>query len=263
MLFAARSLGLVCLVPLSILASVFLAGLNTWAPPLRRRCQPAMMRTWFQTLAYLWGLTVEVNGTPVDAPALLACNHRSWLDIIALGATLPGTFVSKAEIDRWPLVGYFARHGGRTLYISRGEMRSFKALGGELIGRLRDGGRVIFFPEGGVSGERVLLRFRPRLFEAALAVDCPVQPVAILYTGGDGEAYAPLGEGDKFVFHALRLLRCRRTEVRLDFLAPITSGATDAKFLAKRAQAQVAEVLFGAGDGIGADGNAKNEVRLD
>lgn len=202
-----------------------------------------MMRTWLRVLARLWGLTVEVRGTPAPPPVLLACNHRSWLDIVVLGATLPGTFVSKAEIDRWPLVGYFARHGGRTLYISRGEMRSFNELGGKLIGRLREGGRVIFFPEGGVSGKRLLLRFRPRLFGAALAVGCPVQPAAIAYTGGDGQALAPLGETDKFAFHALRLLRCRRIEAQLEFLPPIEPVAADAKSLAAQAHARVAAAL--------------------
>lgn len=243
MRFAARLLGLMCVVPASILASVFLAAADAVSPPLRRRCQPAMMRAWFRVLAYLWGLVVEVRGTPAPAPALLACNHRSWLDIIALGARLPGTFVSKAEIDRWPLVGYFARHGGRTLYISRGEMRSFNALGGTLIGRLREGGRVIFFPEGTVSGERMLLRFRPRLFEAALVVGCPLQPVAITYTGGDGGPFAPLGQTDKFAWHALRQLRRRRTEVRLDLLAPIAVTGNDAKTLAEQAHARVAAAL--------------------
>ncbi len=247
MRFAARLLGLMCVVPASILASVFLAGMNVLSPSLRRRCQPVMMRTWFRVLAGLWGLVVEVRGTPASAPALLACNHRSWLDIIALGAVLFGTFVSKAEIDRWPLVGYFARHGGRTLYISRGEMRSFNALGGALIGRLREGGRVIFFPEGTVSAERMLLRFRPRLFEAAIAAGCPVQPVAVAYTGGDGGPFAPLGLTDNFAVHALRLLRCRRTEVRLDFLAPIASAGTDAKMLAEQAHARVAAALPGVG----------------
>ncbi|MGH8273767.1 MAG: lysophospholipid acyltransferase family protein [Gammaproteobacteria bacterium] len=238
-----RLCAILCLVPASLVLAIFLAGADAVAPRLRRQAQPAMMRYWFRLLARIWGLDIETRGTPVPAPVLVACNHRSWLDIVVLGATLSGTFISKAEIDRWPLVGYLARHGGRTLYISRGEMRSFKALGGNLIGRLREGDRVIFFPEGGVSGERTLLRFRPRLFEAAIAARCPVQPAALAYVGGDGAVLAPMMQGDKFPFHALRMLCCRCTGVRLEFLAPLATAGANAKALAAEAQAAVATVL--------------------
>lgn len=250
---ALRLFAILCLVPASLAQAIFLAGADALAPQFRRRAQPAMMRYWFRLLARIWGLDIEMRGAPVPAPALLACNHRSWLDIVVLGATLYGTFVSKAEIDRWPLVGYLARHGGRTLYISRGEMRSFKALGGKLIGRLREGDRVIFFPEGGVSGDRMLLRFRPRLFEAAIAARCPAQPVALAYAGGDGAALAAMMQNDKFLFHALRMLRCRRTGVRLEFLAPLATDKADvhAKSLAAAAHAAIAGALSREGDRAG------------
>jgi 1-acyl-sn-glycerol-3-phosphate acyltransferase len=258
---AARLFGVLCLVPASLAPAVFIAVVNGVSPHLRARMQPAMMRFWFRLLARLWGLAIELRGAPAPAPVLIASNHRSWLDIVAFGATLSGSFISKAEIDRWPLVGYLARHGGRTLYISRGEMRSFKALGGKLIGRLRAGERVIFFPEGGVSGEHALRRFRPRLFEAAIAAGCPVQPVAIAYVGGDGARFAPMRPNDKCFFHALRMLAYRRTEVQIEFLAPHATDDGDAKALATQAQSAVAAALtpldssgMGIADTLGAIG---------
>ncbi|MGH8161610.1 MAG: lysophospholipid acyltransferase family protein [Gammaproteobacteria bacterium] len=238
-----RLFAILCLIPASLVQAVLLACVNAFSPRSRRRLQPPMMRLWFRLLARIWGIEVEVRGRPATAPVLVASNHRSWLDIIVYGATLSGTFISKAEIDRWLLIGYLSRHGGRTLYISRGEMRSFKSLGGNLIGRLREGDRVIFFPEGTVSGDCPLRRFRPRLFEAAIAADCPVQPVALAYVDGDGAAAAPMRLDDKFPFHALRMLRCERTVARLEFLSPLMPGGKPAKELAGRAQAAVAAVL--------------------
>lgn len=241
---ALRLIVIVCLVPVSFLEAMFLAVLDVLSPRLRRRAQPVMMRAWCRWLAWLWGARIDVHGTPAVAPVMLASNHRSWFDIIVLGAVLPGTFVSKAELDRWPLVGYLARHGGRTLYISRGELRSFKTLGGNLAARLGEGERVIFFPEGTVSGDRLLLRFRPRLFSAAIAADCPVQAVAVAYHDDDGGAVAPMNVGDQFGYHALKLLRCRRIGVTLTFFEPLDVADQDEKMLAAQVQSQVATVLL-------------------
>jgi 1-acyl-sn-glycerol-3-phosphate acyltransferase len=239
-----RLIVIACLVPVSFVEAVFLAVLNVLSPRLRRRAQPAMMRAWCGWLARLWGVRIEVHGVPAAAPVMLASNHRSWLDIIVLGATLPGAFVSKAEIDRWPLVGYLARHGGRTLYINRGELRSFKSLGGNLAARLKEGERVIFFPEGTVSGERLLLRYRPRLFAAAIGACCPVQAVALDYHDDDGGAMAPMNAGDKSGYHALKLLRCRRIGVTLTFFESLDVADQDEKSLARVTQSQAATRLF-------------------
>lgn len=241
-----RSLRLVwiaLLAPVSLVEALFIAAAGVLSPRLRARVQPPMMQAWCGWLARIWGVRISVRGEPVAAPAMLACNHRSWLDIVVLGAVVPGAFISKAEIDHWPIIGYLARHGGRTLFISRGEMRSFKKLGGNLIERLKTGERVIFFPEGGVSGERLLLRFRPRLFAAAVAADCPVQPVAIDYCGGDGAARAALRVGEPFALHAWRLMRLRGVDVSLTFAPAMETRARSDKELAAQAHAAVAAIV--------------------
>ena len=37
---------------------------------------------------------------------MFVLNHISWLDIFLIDATFPATFVAKAEIRSWPLVGW-------------------------------------------------------------------------------------------------------------------------------------------------------------
>jgi len=249
-----RAAGLVLLVPPSFAAALFLAGSQQFAPRLHQRAQPLLMRTWFRILARLLGLRIRAEGAAAAGPVLIACNHLSWLDIVAIGATIDAAFISKAEIDRWPIVGYFARHGGRTLFIDRGELKSFQNLGGTLIGRLKAGARVVFFPEGTVSAGRGLLRFKPRLFEAALAAGCPVQPMAIEYVGGDGAELAPMGDDDPFVFHLIRLLVARRTEVALRFLPVVEGAASDRRELAAATRTRVEGALnegLGAASGAG------------
>jgi 1-acyl-sn-glycerol-3-phosphate acyltransferase len=201
------------------------------------------MQYWCRAVVYVLGIHIRVRGEPCKRPVLVACNHKSWLDVVVLGATLHGAFIAKAEIANWPLFGFFTRSGARTLFISRGELRSFQALGGELIGRLCAGERVFFFPEGTVSGAAALLRFKPRLFAAALAAECAVQPVALAYVGGDGAALAPMGQTESFGKNFLRFFGTRRTEVILDFLSPIEPAAGDPRTLALAAHEQVAESL--------------------
>lgn len=238
-----RALGIILFVAPSFLAASFLAITSRLAPSLHGRVQPRLMRLWFRILARMLGLRVRSAGEPRPGPVLMACNHLSWLDIVVIGATLEAVFVSKAEIDRWPILGYFARHGGRTLFITRGELRSFQNLGGVLIGRLRAGERIVFFPEGTVSSGRGLLRFKPRLFDAARIADCPVQPVALAYTAGEGAALAPMSDGETFVGHMLRLLAARRTEAAVTFLPLLDSGAVDARFLATEARLRIVQAL--------------------
>ncbi len=236
--------GIFFLLPTGIVATILSALLACVAPKaLYLRSQTWLMQHWCRAVVSVLGTHIQVRGEPCEQPVLVACNHKSWLDIMVLGATLHGAFVSKAEIANWPLFGFFARSGARTLFISRGELRSFQALGGELIERLRAGERVIFFPEGTVSGAAALLRFKPRLFAAALAAECAVQPVALAYVEGDGAALAPMNLGESFGTHFLRFFGARRTEVVLDFLSPIELGAGDPRTVARAAQERIAESL--------------------
>ncbi len=240
-----RAVALVFLLAPSFGAAAFLAVTRRMAPAVHRRAQPFLMRNWFRVLARVLGLRVRASGEPLSGPVLMACNHLSWLDIVALGAILDTAFISKGEIDRWPMLGYFARHGGRTLFITRGELRSFQALGGSLITRLRNGERILFFPEGTVSAGRGLLRFKPRLFEAARAAGCPVQPVALAYAGGDGASLAPMSDGQSFVGNLVRVLVARRTEVVISFLPPINETGDSARELAVQTREIVAAALLG------------------
>lgn len=238
---------LVILIMPSILASMAVGG-TVWFPRLNRWLQKLVMRWWFRSVAFVFGLKVECKGSLLPAPALIASNHRSWLDIVVIGAAVDGIFVSKAEIRKWPLIGFFARYGGRSLFIHRGAMGSFRKVASLLAQRLEAGDRVIFFPEGTVSGDQGLLRFRPRLFEAALQAGCPVQPMALDYVGGDGQPHAPMHQGDQFAAHALRLLCCKRTHARIELLPglEVEASETEPRALARACQGAVATVLESA-----------------
>ena len=49
----------------------------------------------------------EIEGEPPTC-GLVVANHLSYLDILAICAVTPAVFVSKADVRKWPLFGWFA-----------------------------------------------------------------------------------------------------------------------------------------------------------
>src|SRR5262249_18293147 len=49
---------------------------------------------------------IETDG-PIPTNGLLVCNHLSGLEILVISATTPAVFISKSEIKRWPVFGWF------------------------------------------------------------------------------------------------------------------------------------------------------------
>ncbi|GAB4257315.1 lysophospholipid acyltransferase family protein [Deferrisoma sp.] len=208
-----------------------------------RRAMPA----WARCCAAALGLRVERTGPEPPPGGLVVANHVGYLDILCLGATVPGRFVAKAEIDGWPFFGALARWGG-TVFLDRDRPRDCRPWIDELAALLAAGERVILFPEAGVSPDgRTLGPFRPMLFEAARRAGTPVVPVAIAYTDPpDPRVWAWIDEPDLWRHLRTRFLPAGpvRAEVRL--AEPLDPAAfPDRKALAEAARRAVAERLGG------------------
>jgi 1-acyl-sn-glycerol-3-phosphate acyltransferase len=132
------------------------------------------------------GLRMTVQGALAAArPVVFVANHCSWLDIIALGSLLPGVFVAKGEIARWPLISLIARLG-RTVFVSRVRTK-VEGERNELNLRLAAGDNIILFPEGTTSDGSRILPFQSAFLAIAAAPARPViQPVTIVYDRLEG-----------------------------------------------------------------------------
>lgn len=208
------------------------------------RWWPASVRWWSRRMLRLFGFRVRRIGKPVDGPVLFVANHVSWLDIETLHAEHTASFVAKAEIARWPVVGWLAAQAG-TIFHQRGDNASLARVMATMCERLRAGQAVAVFPEGGTGrGDRVR-PFHARIFQVALDTGVPIQPVALLY-GRDGrmDLDVPFRPGEKFLPNALRLLGQRALDAELHFLPPIQVGEEDGrKRLAELARSQIADVV--------------------
>ena len=86
-------------------------------PMLSLEQRNARVQVWAMQMLRICGIELRVLGKPVvSGPALLICNHISWLDILVIHATRHCRFVSKSELRDWPVLGTMATGAG-TLYI--------------------------------------------------------------------------------------------------------------------------------------------------
>src|SRR6187431_478402 len=123
--------------------------------PLFARIRRADGETWDQTSIRWWswlfvrvfGMRARRVGTPLHGGALFVANHVSWIDITLLHSQRPLDFVAKAEIARWPLIGWVASRGG-TIYHHRGDNDSLHGVMHQMVQRLEQGESVGVFPEG-------------------------------------------------------------------------------------------------------------------
>ncbi len=150
-------------------------------PQLAPSHREARIQAWAQRLLEIWGVRLVVQGTPPHGgPVLLVANHISWLDILVMHAARHCRFVSKSDIQHWPLIGTLATAAG-TLYIERASRRDAMRVVHHMADALRAGEVVAVFPEGTTSDGVHLLPFHANLLQAAISADAPVVPVALQF----------------------------------------------------------------------------------
>lgn len=211
-------------------------------PARQRRVWAALTRRWARSLLWLLGVRVRLlrlETPPTDEPLLLVANHQSYLDILICAAYFPACFIAKAELQRWPVLGWLARLSG-TLFLDRASTASAVRCVFRASRALRNGGSVQVFPEGTTTNGVAPPVFKPLFFAAALRAQVRIQPLSIVLHAPDELARARfcwVGE-EAFVGHFWRLLAqpaCEITLIAHPLLQPLNRAAT----LAQTAQALV------------------------
>jgi 1-acyl-sn-glycerol-3-phosphate acyltransferase len=216
------------------IAAVQAAGHNpAWLPPL--------VSWWHRRLCAILHLRIEVGGQREDT-ALLVANHLSWIDIPLIGSLSPTVFLSKAEVRRWPLIGWLAAVAG-TLFIERGAHQTERT-NRKIAALLEAGQTVMVFPEGTSGDGTRVARFHPRLFAAGQQARTLVQPVAIRYGRGPApHPVAPFVGNDALVPHLLRVLRTQNIQAQVNFLPALDAAGLSRRVLAEKSRDAIAETL--------------------
>lgn len=184
------------------------------------------------------GIRFSTRGALMKHRGAVVANHTSWLDIFALNAKKRIYFVSKAEVAKWPGIGWLARATG-TVFIERNPARA-KEQTLLFEDRLQAGHKLLFFPEGTSTDGLRVLPFKTTLFAAFFGEHLRefsyIQPVSAVFfapKGQDARFYGWWGDME-FGPHLLKTLASlRQGRVELIYHDPLkVSDFTDRKALA-------------------------------
>ncbi len=236
-----------------LLTTVVLSGSLITLLVQRGRLPPGSLQAgatswWHRRVADALGIRVRISGTPNPHGTLFIGNHVSWFDIVAIGGNLPVHFLSKAEVQRWPLLGWLATRAG-TLYIKRGGRAAASEAIAAMAGVLKRNHNVLLFPEGTTTDGSVK-KFHSRLIQSAVEAGCDIQPVAIRYprpnlhrseaidinTPGSTHPAVLFTDDISFAESALSVMSARGITVEVFFLEPITSDGRSRDELAAHAE---------------------------
>lgn len=147
------------------------------------------MRGWGRCLLWAAGVPVRVQGGAdlrVEEPHIIAANHASFFDILALAAFLPVPvkYVVKKELFRIPVFGWAIRALGHVRLDRQNLKQAFEAYdeAAKIIREQRL--HVLVFPEGTRTRTGEMQPFKKGPF--VLAIECRAKVVPVYVAGTYG-----------------------------------------------------------------------------
>lgn len=216
-----------------------------WLCGRRGRWRDLTLFVWARISLPILGVRCTVHGPVPRGACLLVANHLSYLDVLVLAARRPLTFVAKAEVAHWPLIGWMAAAIG-IVFVRREQKRDLPAVAARIGRELAAGSAIVLFPEGTSSPGDTVLPFRPSLLAHAANGNLPVAHATLAYRTPAGSPPARLAVawwGDMtFAPHVAGLLRLPYVEATITFGDEPLCGR-DRKELAERLWREVATRL--------------------
>ena len=147
----------------------------------------------------------DVERIPDTGPALLICNHVSFVDalVIAAACRRPIRFVMDHRIFRWPILAFVFKTG-RAIPIAPAKENPalLEKAFDEVAAALANGELVCIFPEGSITATGEIGPFRPGVRQILERAPVPVVPLALrglwgsFFSRKDGRAMTrPLRRG--------------------------------------------------------------------
>lgn len=202
---------------------------------------------WSRKLLGVLGVRLDGDVRNAVPGSLIVANHISWLDIFAINALIPAGFISKAEVRRWPVIGWMAAMN-ETVFLLRGSRGHARTINAIIAAKLAAGRLIAVFPEGTTTDGTHVLHFHAALLQPALAAGHPVVPLAISYWEAGERSLAPRYDGDvTFGQSITSIAACRGLTVRLRSLPALGGDNADRRAVAHAARAAIiASALPGA-----------------
>ena len=123
-----------------------------------------------------------IENIPDDGPAIVVCNHVSFMDPIILGGSIrrPMRFVMYHKIFDIPILNFFFRNAKAIPIASAHENKQLMDEAFDKVdAELAAGNLVCIFPEGSITQDGEIQRFRPGIEKIIARRAVPVVPVAL------------------------------------------------------------------------------------
>ena len=174
---------------LTLFALVFAAGTIlilalAWLPIRRRGVRLAAWPITYLARFFIRLFNIQVTCAKAEKirqhHGFIFTNHSSVLDIVLMVNILPTRFLAKAEIKRWPFIGWIGA-AVDTVFVSR-EDKTSREQARQAIIKLDHYPPIVIFPEGGIyEPAETLHPFRYGAFEIAAQGSVPFIPCVFLY----------------------------------------------------------------------------------
>jgi 1-acyl-sn-glycerol-3-phosphate acyltransferase len=214
-------------------------ALNLWyAPDLPR---------WYHGWScWIFGMKIVVRGKPSPThPTLFVSNHSSYFDVLVLGSLFSCSFIAKADMIDWPLIGQLAKLQ-RSIFVDR-KPANVGEHSDEISRRLMAGDSLVLFAEGTTSDGNRILPFKSSLLSVAEnappELNLTIQPVSIVATRLDG---MPLGRALRSIYawygdmplmpHAWAAIKAGRLTLEVEFHEPFKVGGMTRKQITRRCE---------------------------
>jgi 1-acyl-sn-glycerol-3-phosphate acyltransferase len=190
-----------------------------------RRITPLQRAQWMsfcgRTVLTAMGVHWRSEGRLPRGAVLIVSNHLSYLDIAVFAAIMPCAFVSRHDVENWPVFGAIAKIG-ETIFVDRMSRASALAATSAIAEKISEGVPVVLFPEGTSTDGSAVLRFHSPLFAPVAEEAVAVVPAAIRYLPWDGAEERELcWYGDaEFVPHLKKVLAGPQFSVLVCFGEP-------------------------------------------
>lgn len=161
-------------------------------PLIPKKHHPKIIKYWAHITLWCVGAKFDIETLDDESAAfilpnsMVIANHVSWLDIPVLYALYAVSFVAKAEIKAWPILGMMATRVG-TIFINRSQKRNLGYINHSISDHLINGKMVVVFPEGTTTDGATVIPFKSSLFESAIASGAKIIPITIKYYKKNGD----------------------------------------------------------------------------
>ncbi|MCK5808977.1 1-acyl-sn-glycerol-3-phosphate acyltransferase [bacterium] len=136
---------------------------------------------WGKGLAWIMGIRIhQLNERSGPMGDLVVANHMGFLDIPVMSTFFPAVYIIKEEASKPFYFGSALVKQGH-VFVNRNDKKSGTRSLINLMKILKEGDRIIVFPEGRAWPKKERLPFKPAAFAAAKKYDKLVEGVVIDY----------------------------------------------------------------------------------